>query len=193
MSDVVEGLVAVKMPSKFDDSIRIKLEDGDWYSADQSTADGIRKGATVKLKTERRGKNVMITKVKELSPPSESSGGSNRGSGNGGYKKGGGYKADPAREASIHYQSSRKDAIEVLKVMQDAGVLKLGSKADLKEGLLLAKLDELTAKFFADIANQGAVTRFKSEADEDESFDPDEEQANDDDFGDDDEGDDEDF
>lgn len=168
---IAEGVVAVTMPSKFDDSIRIKLEDGDWYSASQQVADGIRRGATVKIKFERKGKNLVIEKAKETAPPA-AGGGNNSG---GGYRKGGsggGYKPDPKREESIHYQSSRKDAIEVAKLMQDAGVLKLGAKADLKEGLLLAKIDELTAKFMADIADQGAVKRFNSQADETDEFEP---------------------
>lgn len=183
---VVEGLVAVKMPSKFGDDIRIKLEDGEWYSADSSIADSIRKGATVKLKVEKSGRNTWIRKVKELSPPSGNSNAS--GGSRGGNRGGGGFKADPEREASIHYQSARKDAIEILKVMQEAGVLKLGQKADAKEGILMATLDRLTAQFFADIANKGAVTRYAEEADEGDEFDPEAEQEaedqSDDDFND---------
>ncbi|MAG24842.1 hypothetical protein CMI47_04610 [Candidatus Pacearchaeota archaeon] len=186
MSDIFEGLVAVKMPSKFDDSIRIKLEDGEWYSASQSTADSIRKGATVKIRVERRGKNVVITKVKELSPPAE--GGSNASGGSrGGYqKRGGGFKPDPERENGIRYQSSRKDAIAVLTLMQDAGILKLGSKAAEKEGLLMATLDRITAGFYADIGELGAVKRYNDEADESDEFDPENEEdtGTDEDFGD---------
>jgi hypothetical protein len=173
MSDVVEGLVAVKMPSKFDDSIRIKLEDGDWYSAPPAIADSIRKGATVKLKVERQGKSVFVLAVKELAfsePASKPSGG-----GGSGYR--GGSKPDPAREASIHYQSSRKDALTLLGIMHDTGTLALGGKKDAKLPLLMDKLDELTAAFFEDVSTQGAVKRFSSQADESADFDPDAEQA----------------
>lgn len=175
---VIEGLVAVKMPSKFDDSIRIKLEDGEWYSADQSIADQCLKGATVKIKTEQRGKSVFITKVKQTAAPVAGGGGGYKGGGGGGFKKGGGGGNNLSKEEwhekdlTIQYQSARKDAIEVLKLMQAADVLKLGSKAAEKEGLLLATLDRLTVGFFEDIEARGAVKRYKGEADESEEFTP---------------------
>ncbi len=176
---VIEGLVAVKMPSKFDDSIRIKLEDGEWYSADQSIADQCLKGATVKIKTEQRGKSVFITKVKQTAAPVAGGGGGYKGGGGGGFKKGGGGGGNNLskeewheKDLTIQYQSARKDAIEVLKLMQAADVLKLGSKAAEKEGLLLATLDRLTVGFFEDIEARGAVKRYKGEADESEEFTP---------------------
>ncbi len=178
---IVEGVVAVKMPSKFDDSIRVKLEDGDWYSADQDMADGIRKGATVKLKTQKRGRNVVIEKVKELSPPAEGSsggGGGRRGGGGGGGR----YQPDPKRENSIHYQSARKDALTFLQLQQEAGILKLGTKAAEKLNKLHDELDILTEKFYTDIGELGAVKRIQDQADESEDFDPDEEGEQDDDF-----------
>ena len=190
MANVVEGVVAVIMDSKFDDTKRIKLEDGGWYGASEDMASRIRKGATVKLKVERRGKNTLVQAVKELSPPAEgsSSGGGRSG---GGAGRRGGYQADPAREASIHYQSSRKDALALLAIQAELGILKLGSKAAEKENVLMAKLDILTAAFHEDIGTLGAVKRVQEEADEDEDFDPDsDEDMEDEDFGDEEEDDD---
>jgi len=178
---VLEGLVAVKMPSKFDDSIRIKLEDGEWYSAEQSIADQCLKGATIKIKTEQRGKSCFITKVKQTAAPVAGGGGGYKcGGGGGGFKKGGGGGGGSnlskeewhEKDLTIQYQSARKDAIEVLKLMQAADVLKLGSKAAEKEGLLLTTLDRLTVGFFEDIEARGAVKRYKGEADESEEFTP---------------------
>jgi len=186
MGKIVEGLVAVKMPSKFDDTIRIKLEDGDWYGASQEMADKMGKGDSVKLKVEKRGKNTMVQAVKVLSKGQGDSGGSG---GSGGGR--GRYTPDPAREASIHYQSSRKDALALLALQQDAGILKLGTKAAEKEAVLLAKLDVLTAQFHEDIATLGAVKRVAEQTDEADEFDPDSEmeeeaatEAEDDDFDD---------
>ncbi len=172
MANVVEGLVAVVMKSKFGDDMRVKLEDGDWYSASPDMARKIDRGATVKLKVERKGKNVWIQAVKELeAAPADSkgsSGGGNRGSGRS-------YTPDPAREASIHYQSSRKDAIAVLTVLVENGLVSLGTKKAEKEAVFLAKLDILTAQFHEDIGTLGAVTRVGEQADESEEFDADEE------------------
>jgi len=188
MANVVEGLVAVKMDSKFGDDKRIKLEDGGWYSATPAMADKIRKGAVVKLKVERRGKSEFVEAVKELEAPAAgSSGGGNRSGGGGGGKSGGMSKEDwEAKDKAIQYQSSRNAAIELLKLENDLGILKLGSKAAEKEAILLAHLDRLTAELFNDIGTLGAVSRYVDQTDEGDEFPEEESGEEDDDFGEDD-------
>jgi len=171
MSDIVEGLVAVHMDSKFGDDKRIKLEDREWYSADPEMAAKIRKGATVKLKVVRRGKSMFVEAVRELAPPNAggSSSGSSRpsGGGGGGGKSNGMSKEDwENKDKMIQYQSSRKDALALLSLENDLGILKVGAKAAEKEAILFAHLDRLTAELFNDVSTFGAVARYVDQTDE---------------------------
>jgi len=70
---------------------------------------------------------------------------------------GGGYGAD--RQGSIVYQSSRKDALEFLKLAVETGALVVPAAKAKKLGFLEAALDRYTAFFFEDVNTLGAVTR----------------------------------
>ncbi|MGD9590825.1 MAG: hypothetical protein AB7Q37_18515 [Pyrinomonadaceae bacterium] len=87
----------------------------------------------------------------------------NKGSGGGSV----GY--DPQRDNRIQYQSSRKDALEMVKALLDKGGVKLPSKtadiAQVIEGLV----DHYTAQFFEDVATFGAVARANGDTGEEES------------------------
>lgn len=66
---------------------------------------------------------------------------------------------DGPRQNSIIYQSSRKDALEFLNVLFNAGALKLPAAVAAKAGALEALLDRYTALFFDDVNTLGAVVR----------------------------------
>lgn len=59
------------------------------------------------------------------------------------------------RQRSIIYQSARKDAIEVLNTMLAHDALRLPANTPKKYAALLAAVDALTVRFFADTANLG--------------------------------------
>ena len=64
-----------------------------------------------------------------------------------------------ARDNSIQYQSSRKDALEFVGLIVAADAVKLPAKQAAKLGALETLADHYTAKFFEDISTLGAVTR----------------------------------
>lgn len=73
------------------------------------------------------------------------------------------------REASIHYQSSRKDALAFLDIAVRAGAVKLPAKEAAKLEALEALADFYTSAYFSDVATFGAVTRANGTADQDEA------------------------
>ena len=70
----------------------------------------------------------------------------------------------------IHYQSSRKDAIELVGLLVSQGAIKLGAKESAKAAVIEKAVDHYTAAFYADIETKGAVARVKGpEADDAEA------------------------
>lgn len=63
------------------------------------------------------------------------------------------------RDASIQYQSSRKDAIALVDVLLRAAAIKLPAKEAMKLEAVEALVDGYTASFFNDIGTLGAVAR----------------------------------
>jgi hypothetical protein len=59
------------------------------------------------------------------------------------------------KQASIHYQSSRKDAIEVVKMLLSNGSLALGAKKAAQVDEILGYVDFFTERFFKDANNLG--------------------------------------
>lgn len=64
-----------------------------------------------------------------------------------------------AREASIHYQSARKDALLLVQIALANGAVKMPAKEAAKLEAVEALVDHYTAAYFADIATFGAVAR----------------------------------
>jgi hypothetical protein len=67
------------------------------------------------------------------------------------------------KDASIQYQSSRKDAVEFVKLLVQTGALGLPAAKSKQVAALELAVDRYTAQFFADIAELGAVKRTTSE------------------------------
>lgn len=63
------------------------------------------------------------------------------------------------RQNSIVYQSSRKDALQYVATILQAGALKLPEKPALRLKALDALVDQVTADFFEDVNTLGAVVR----------------------------------
>lgn len=87
---------------------------------------------------------------------------------------GGSSSGNSSTSNDIHYQSSRKDAVEFLKAVLSVGAIKLPAKESGKlEGLEKA-LDHYTAAFYADVETKGAVARVKGPKPADEDAEGDE-------------------
>lgn len=67
--------------------------------------------------------------------------------------------ASSARESSIHYQSARKDALQMVDIVTRTGAIKLPAKEANKLEAVEALVDSYTARFFEDISTFGAVAR----------------------------------
>lgn len=67
------------------------------------------------------------------------------------------------RNASIVYQSSRKDALQFLALLIGQDIVKLPAKTKVQEREVAVNglLDKYTAQFVADVESQGAVVRHK--------------------------------
>ena len=63
------------------------------------------------------------------------------------------------RQANIVYQSSRKDALEFVKLALDDGAITLPAAKAKKLAALEALVDRYTALFFDDVHTMGAITR----------------------------------
>jgi hypothetical protein len=63
------------------------------------------------------------------------------------------------REASIHYQSARKDALQLVDIITRVGAVKLPAKEAAKLEAVEALVDSYTAQYFNDISTFGAVSR----------------------------------
>lgn len=94
---------------------------------------------------------------------------------------GGSSSGNSSTSNDIHYQSSRKDAVEFLKAVLSVGAIKLPAKESGKLEVLEKALDHYTAAFYADVETKGAVARVKGpkpadeDAEGDEADDADEE------------------
>lgn len=68
------------------------------------------------------------------------------------------------KDASIQYQSSRKDALELVKLLVQTSAIKLPAKTADIAAVISAAVDAYTAGFFMDIESFGAVARANGES-----------------------------
>ncbi len=145
-------------------SAKIEKDDGSEYNEWVSLgfdAPPFKEGDYVQLETEENeGRQQYVkgsAKVKKNAPARASQNTSNKGStggtATGGAQGGTGFN-EPARQASITYQSSRKDAIEIVSLLLANGALPM-SEAKTKAGTA-KRFDEITAaveKFTVELYN----------------------------------------
>ena len=184
-------------------SVKLENDDGteveSWISLGFDAPD-FKEGDYVKITTEKSERGYEnATEVKRLKNAPARSAGPTK---SGGAVSGG---STDARQSHIHYQSSRKDAIEILKLLTQQDALPLSS-AKTKAGEakryeeIMALVDKITVQFFHDAetlrklesvvdagADEKVVGKLPEDSDDDEG--DDEEEA--DDEGGDDESDDE--
>lgn len=117
-------------------------------------------GITFDKKNDQRG---QITDVKLLNDS-----GSPKGfQGNPGGGGGGGYKAEPGRQDSIVYQSSRKDALVLAGLIVSNEAIKLPKAADARRTVIEELVTETTARFFADASDPKAAIKGAQDVEDD--------------------------
>lgn len=139
----------------------IKIDGNDTYYRCGEKDPGNIAGKVVEFEAgEDTGSGAQV-KGKVTIVDSSTSGKSSGGGGGGGY--------DPQKDNRIQYQSSRKDALEMVKILLDKGGVKLPSKtADIAE-VIEGLVDHYTAQFFEDVGTFGAVARANGDNGEEES------------------------
>lgn len=163
-------------------SIKLEKEDGTefekWLSAGFD-APKVREGDYVTVEYHENDKGYLdIDSIKSVKNAPARGGSSNTGSGG----KAAGSGVGQTTQQSIHYQSSRNAAIQVLEILQQNNALPL-SQAKTKAGdvkryeEIMALVDKLTVRFYNDVetlrvlkvvADEGAVASDVGELPEDE-------------------------
>jgi hypothetical protein len=143
------------------DNVSIKLEDIDvyWDAGPNRWAGIAETGNVIEFEAtepQLKGKykvGKITGPVKLAAPPPQSAA----------PVSAGGNLSGGARDASIQYQSSRKDALVFLELLVTAGALDISkAKQAAKVEILEAALDKYTASFYDDIGNLGAITRLET-------------------------------
>lgn len=168
--------VTQQFEKTFDDgntsySFKTEATGDDWIRAGKSRHPGVvEKGNIVDLvtseATKRGGTKTVYCDSVKLSEGNKQEG---RGFGNGFQAppqapKSGDYKA--STESCIHYQSSRKDAIEYLKLVVGSNAVKLPEAPAKRLKVLDAMLDSYVSGFYTDIGTLGALKRVSQEEDD---------------------------
>lgn len=169
----VEGVVWKVYDRKYRgrDSFTIKIDGDDiWYRAGDKRYAGIAEsGNRVAFDAEMNADGTSatikgpVTLAKPASPAA-----------NGTPSAGG------DRNNSIVYQSSRKDAIELVQLLVASGSLALPKAQKAKVGAIEAAVDRYTALFFDDVGTLGAVVREAESGGESEEPESDEDEGDED-------------
>lgn len=170
MSQTAQGIVFRVFEKKYRDKMLYSLKfDGqdNYYRMNENRFSGkIEAGFELKIgyTTDQNGNHVLIPeqiKTISTSGAAPEPGKSSSGGGGSAPASGGGTSTQQA----IQYQSSRKDALEFVRIIADNEVVKLPAKTKPDERLaaLEALVDRYTARFFLDIDAQGAIQRSDSE------------------------------
>jgi hypothetical protein len=136
-------------------------------------------GITFDKKGEQRSQIKDVKILEDKGGPKGMQGGG----GSGGGKGGGGYTAEPGRQDSIVYQSSRKDALVLVDILVSNGAIKLPkTNVDGRRTVIEALVDETTVAYFAAASNPKAAMKAEEEvkADADDDWDDSDDEKSDD-------------
>lgn len=144
---------------------RLKDVDG-FFKTGQPWPDGVKKGAVIEVTARTHPKGGFEIKpgsIKVLEAPKSKGGwsGGKKGGGKGGWN-------DPEREAKIQWQHSQEMAIQAAECLLTNEAYKLGAKNKPQERFkqILGLIDDLTVRFFNDIAKREPLSNSKAISDE---------------------------
>ncbi len=146
-----KGTVTAAAESKFGFFVQLQETDDYYYNTKFEPPCGV--GDVVGIEFQDKGKgrgNVQKIKVLEKNSQGfekqEKRGGGKRGGGGGGFN-------DPARQDSIIFQSSRKDALVFVDLLLRNEAFAIKGKADDRALQISEVITQVTAKFFADASD----------------------------------------
>lgn len=135
--------------------------DGNWYGG-MFDDPGCNEGDTVSFESSQNGNFINVQKgtlqVVQNNAPSQAPAQQGQTGGQGGNRDeywNSRAKADEARQVSIVYQSSRKDAIEVAKAMIENDLVAQPAKKGDKYDWFVGLVDVLTDRFHKDVTDMG--------------------------------------
>jgi hypothetical protein len=163
--------------------IQIDTMDGFYFNTKYEPKCG--KGDVVGIEYNKKDdKRGNVQKVTIIEKNSDGYKPTNTGGGGGGA--GGGYKAEPGRQESIVYQSSRKDALAYLALLLENKGFTLKGAAGKIEEQLEQKLTQIIGEFYQDAmtpskspALVGVAEDEKEDKDDDSEFEDDDEKEDD--------------
>lgn len=157
------GVVQKVYEKTFDDGNKaysIKLEGSPLYfrMGKKRNAGTVEPGNTIEFfgeQTDEKSAKVTseITASKKAAPQETSQ------AATGGKTYGSGSNGGDDRNASIVYQSSRKDALTLVGILLQANAVAVPAAAAKKLAFIEALVDRYTSSFIADVGSQGAVSR----------------------------------
>lgn len=164
-----KGTVSKIGKSKY--SFFIQLDgDGHYFNTKYNPKCGV--GDVVGLTYEPKGEQrSQIKDVKLLEDNGGPKGYQESSGGGGGGRSGGSYASDPDRQASIIYQSSRKDALVMAELILSNDGIKLPKGEDARRTVIEELVAELTLSFFNDASNPKAATAGAKKVEDDASGD----------------------
>jgi hypothetical protein len=168
MASKRKGTVSKIGKSKF--SYFIQLDgDGHYFNTkfNPKCGEGDVVGITFDRKNDQRSqiKDVKLLEDKGGPKGYQDSGGDFGGGGS--SNKGGGFKAEPGRQDSIVYQSSRKDALVLAGIILSNDAIKLPKDADKRRTVIEALVDETTATYFAAASDPKSALKGETEVSKD--------------------------
>lgn len=182
----IQGVVARKLekPTRNGKVMYTIQVDGNYYGG-MFDDPGCKEGDTVSFESSQNGNFNNVQKgtlqvVQNNNPAPQAQAGGNGQGGNRDEYWNSRAKADEARQVSIVYQSSRKDAIEVAKAMIENDLVSQPTKKGDKYDWFVGLVDVLTDRFHKDVADMGEYGQRTGQYD----IVGDEEQGQDDGFGD---------
>lgn len=156
-----KGTVTAQGKSQYSFYVQLDTKDGFYFNTKFEPKSGIGDvvGIEYEAKGDKRGNVQKITILEDNGGPK------------GVQKKasGSGYKAEPGRQDSIVFQSSRKDALMLVGILLNVEAFALKGKPDARRVQLEELLDEVTARFFKDASAplKSAVLTANAEIEED--------------------------
>ena len=165
MADKVSGVIKVVKKNDFG-FYSVKIDDT-WYGTGQKKDPGVVAGDNVEGEFElEKGKYKTITKAGLVKASAKVAPVGATGSGSTGGTNW------AAKDDSIRYQSSRKDALALLGLPGVLDSIVGKAKPAERQGLVEALVDKYTASFFSDVATFGAVARANGDTAADPSAPP---------------------
>jgi hypothetical protein len=149
MSQTFSGKVFKLYDSRYGGSFRLE-NDPIYYNSKQALPGFLQPGALVSFEAGEigrsgKGRDIVEGSLKQSTPAAVAASG--------------GAQSFGSRDESIQYQSARKDALAMVKLLIENAAVKLPEAESKRAGVIEALVDRFTASYYEDIGDLGALDR----------------------------------